>query len=163
MSSLGDTLANDKSKRTTDSKNQPTLISPISRPSLVFHAHCFQFLRSVSVPLGPIFPFIPRDPEGPATPLSPFAPSRPSRPGNPLYPFTPLRPGRPGDPCKHVFEFYVKSQRKSADKTILLKNGSKNNIREVQGLLQSLYNVLMYLKKLFRLIDLFTDTAAILN
>ena len=56
MSSLGDTLANDKSKRTTDSKNQPTLISPISRPSLVFHAHCFQFCDQYLFHLVPFLP-----------------------------------------------------------------------------------------------------------
>ena len=56
MSLLGDTLANDKSKRTTDSKNQPTLISPISRPSLVFHAHCFQFCDQYLFHLVPFLP-----------------------------------------------------------------------------------------------------------
>ena len=97
-----------------------TWIRPMSRPSTFFHAHCFQFLWSASVPFGPISPLIPRgpgfpvmpfspfpprgpegpvmpfspltprDPVGPVIPISPLAPSRPSRPGNPLSPFKPL-------------------------------------------------------------------------
>ncbi len=76
-----------------------TFIRPMSRPSALLHAHCFQFLWSASAPFCPASPLTPRDPGGPATPLSPFAPSRPSRPGNPLYPF---RPGIPDGPWRHV-------------------------------------------------------------
>ena len=79
----------------------------MSRPSRFFHAHYFQFLSSVSFPLGPTSPFTPRGPGVPATPFSPLTPSRPSRPGNPLCPFMPLRPGRPDDPCRHVLEFGI--------------------------------------------------------
>ena len=100
-----------------------TWIRPMSRLSSFFHAHCFQFLWSVSVPFGPISPltprgprisrhaplsfpprgpegpvmpfspFTPRDPVGPVMPISPLAPSRPLRPGNPLCPFKPLLQG----------------------------------------------------------------------
>ena len=45
-----------------------------------------------------------------------------------------------------------KSWKKWEDKTILLKNGGKNDIREVQGLVQSLYNLFMYFKELFRIV-----------
>ena len=85
----------------------PTLIRPMSRPSKLFHAHCFQLLWLASVPFLPASPFWPRDPVEPIIPLSPFAPSRPSRPGNPLCPLRPGTPGRPGDPCRHVLVFCV--------------------------------------------------------
>ena len=85
----------------------PTLIRPMSSSSEFFHAHCFQFLWSVSTPSFPASPFWPPGPVGPIMPLSPFAPSRPSRPGNPLCPLRPGTPGRPGDPCRHVLVFCV--------------------------------------------------------
>ena len=84
-----------------------TLISPTSRLSSLFHAHCFQFLWSASAPFFSSSPFWPREPVEPIMPLSPFAPSRPSRPGNPLCPLRPGTPGRPGDPCRHVLVFCV--------------------------------------------------------
>ena len=97
-----------------DGRKYFTLMRPISRESPLFHAHCFQFLWSASLPLGPNSPLTPRGPGAPATPFSPLTPSLPSRPGNPFCPFTPLRPGRPGDPCRHKLGFCVTLDREES-------------------------------------------------
>ena len=70
----------------------------MSRLSSFFHAHCFQFLWSVSDSFGPTSPFAPRDPGLPDNPFSPFSPRGPAGPTTPLSPLAPSRPLGPGSP-----------------------------------------------------------------